>query len=44
MKTSKTFIIIDQSGLVTFISASNAQQALQLASEQGYKPFIIREA
>lgn len=40
----KTFIIIDQTGIVTFINASSAQQALQLASEQGYKPFVVREA
>ena len=38
------FIIIDVTGIVTFIRASNAQQALQIASEQGYKPFIIRQA
>ena len=44
MKTSKTFIIIDVTGIVTFIRAANAQQALQLASEQGYKPFIVRQA
>ena len=44
MKTLITFIIIDVSGIVTFIQASNAQQALQLACEQGYKPFIVREA
>lgn len=44
MKTSKTFIIVDVSGLVTFINASSAQQALQIACEQGYKPFIVREA
>ena len=44
MKTSKTFIIIDVTGIVTFIHATNAQQALQLACEQGYKPFIVREA
>ena len=40
----KTFIIIDVTGIVTFISASTAQQALQHAREQGYKPFIVREA
>ena len=40
----KTFIIIDVTGIVTFIRASTAQQALQLASEQGYKPFVVREA
>lgn len=40
----KTFIIIDVCGLVTFITAANAQQALQLACEQGYKPFVVREA
>ena len=40
----KVFIIIDLTGIVTFINASSAQQALQLASEQGYKPFIVREA
>lgn len=44
MKTSKTYIIIDVTGIVTFINATSAQQALQLASEQGYKPFIVREA
>lgn len=44
MKTSKTFIIVDVTGIVTFIQATSAQQALQLACEQGYKPFIVREA
>ena len=39
----KTFIIIDVTGIVTFINAANAQQALQIACEQGYKPFIVRE-
>ena len=40
----KSFIIIDVTGIVTFISAPTAQQAIQLACEQGYKPFIVREA
>ena len=40
----KTFIIIDVTGIVTFIHATSAQQALQQACEQGYKPFVIREA
>ena len=40
----KTFIIIDVTGIVTFVAAPSAQQALQLATEQGYKPFVIREA
>lgn len=40
----KTFIIIDVTGIVTFITAPSAQQALQLACEQGYKPFVVREA
>lgn len=44
MKTSKTFIIVDVTGIITFINATSAQKALQLASEQGYKPFIVREA
>lgn len=44
MKTSKTFIIIDVTGIVTFIQAANAQQALQIASAEGYKPFVVREA
>ena len=44
MKTSKTFIVIDVTGIVTFINATSAQQALQLACEQGYKPFVVREA
>ena len=44
MKTSKTYIIIDVTGIVTFITAPSAQQALQLACEQGYKPFVVREA
>ena len=39
----KTFIIIDVTGIVTFINATSAQQALQLATEQGYKPFVVRE-
>lgn len=43
MKTLKTFLIIDVTGIITFINADNAQQALQLAHEQGYKPFIVRE-
>ena len=40
----KSYIIIDVTGIVTFITACNAQQALQLATEQGYKPFVVREA
>lgn len=44
MKALITFIIVDQTGIVTFIQATNAQQALQKAHEQGYKPFIVREA
>ena len=40
----KTFIIIDVTGIVTFIHAVNAQQAIAEAREQGYKPFIVREA
>lgn len=44
MKTSKTFIVIDVTGIVTFINATSAQQALQLACEQGYKPFIVKQA
>lgn len=43
MKTLVIFVIIDVTGIVTFIHAANAQQALQLACEQGYKPFVIRE-
>ena len=44
MKNLVTFIIVDVTGIVTFINAANAQQALQIACEQGYKPFIVREA
>lgn len=44
MKPLITFIIVDICGIVTFIKAANAQQALQIACEQGYKPFIVREA
>lgn len=44
MKTLLTFIIIDVTGIVTFINAANAQQAVMLAREQGYKPFVVREA
>ena len=44
MKTHLTFIIVDVTGIVTFINAANVQQALQLAREQGYKPFIVRQA
>lgn len=40
----KTFIIIDVTGIVTFIHATNAQQALQFACEQGYKPFVVKQA
>lgn len=40
----KVFIIIDVTGIVTFIHAADVQQALQLACEQGYKPFVVREA
>lgn len=40
----KTYIIIDVTGIVTFIHAANAQQAICNAREQGYKPFIVREA
>lgn len=44
MKTLITFIIIDTSGIVTFINAANAQQAVMLAREQGYQPFVVRQA
>lgn len=44
MKTHLTFIIVDVTGIVTFINAANAQQAVMLAREQGYKPFIVRQA
>ena len=44
MQTSLTFLIIDVTGIVTFINAANAQQAVMLAREQGYKPFIVRQA
>ena len=40
----KNFIIIDVTGIVTFIAAVNAQQAVRLANERGYKPFTVREA
>ena len=40
----KTFIIIDVTGIVTFVTSPSAQQAVMLATEQGYKPFVIREA
>ena len=40
----KSFIIIDVTGIVTFISAPTAQQAVQIAREQGYKPFVVRQA
>lgn len=40
----KTFIIIDVTGIVTFINAANAQQAVMIACEQGFKPFIVRAA
>ena len=40
----KTFIIIDVTGIVTFITATSAQQALQFACEQGYKPFVVKQA
>ena len=40
----KTYIIVDKTGLVTFIDACSAQQAVTLATEAGYRPFIVREA
>ena len=40
----KDFIIIDITGIVTFLRASSAQQALQLATGLGYKPLTVREA
>lgn len=40
----KTFVIIDATGIVTFVRAGNAQQAVMLAVAQGYKPFTVREA
>ena len=40
----KEFIIIDRTGLVTFITATSAQQALVIATQMGYKPFVVREA
>ena len=43
MQTSLTFLIIDVTGIVTFINAANAQQAVMLAREQGYKPFVVRQ-
>ena len=40
----KDFIVIDITGLVTFICAANAQQAVMLATELGFKPFIVRQS
>ena len=40
----KTFIVIDVTGIVTFICAANAQQAVMIATEQGFKPFVVRQA
>ena len=40
----KDYIIIDVTGLVTFITATSAQQALVIATQMGYKPFVVREA
>ena len=40
----KTFIVIDQTGLVTFVCAATSYEAGCKAREQGYRPFIIREA
>ena len=37
------YIIVDVTGLVTFITATSAQQALVIATQMGYKPFIVRE-
>ena len=39
----RTFIVIDVTGIVTFLSATNAQKALSLATELGYRPFVVRE-
>lgn len=40
---NKEFIIIDVTGIVTFIQAASAAQAASKAREEGFKPFIIRQ-
>ena len=40
----KTFIVVDITGIVTFITAASSYEAGCKAREQGYRPFIIREA
>lgn len=37
------FIVIDTSGIVTFIKANTMYEAGCKARELGYKPFIIRQ-
>ena len=39
----KEFIVIDRTGIVTFLRATSAQQALMIATDMGYKPFTIQE-
>ena len=38
------YIIVDVTGLVTFIRADNERQAVMLATHMGLKPFIVRQA
>ena len=39
----KTFIVIDVTGIVTFITAASTFEAGCKAREEGYRPFIIRQ-
>ena len=37
------FIIVDQTGIVTFIKANNLHEACRFARDMGIKPFIVRQ-
>ena len=38
-----TFIIIDTSGVVTFVTAENRYKAMAYAKDNGIKPFIVKQ-
>ena len=39
----KTYVVVDVTGLVTFITAASTSEAGCKAREEGFKPFIIRQ-
>ena len=38
-----TFIIIDTSGVVSFVKASSRYEAMSYARDNGIKPFIVKQ-